>query len=85
MKMIEDIVRLVNEMKNLVILKRRGKDIDLSLIHQTLPTEMLKKILEKLDIKSLSFAKQTCMRWRDIIHEFELVEKASSKFLNFWI
>ena len=51
------------------------------LINKVLPSEMLVKILKKLDLKSLSFAKQTCMRWRDIIHEFELVEKASSKFL----
>ena len=53
------------------------------LMNKVLPSEMLVKILKKLDLKSLSFAKQTCMRWRDIIHEFELVEKASSKFLKF--
>ena len=53
------------------------------LINKVLPSEMLVKILKKLDFKSLSFAKQTCMRWRDIIHEFELVEKASSKFHKF--
>ena len=50
-------------------------------INQFLPTEMLKKILENLDYKSLHFAKQTCKLWKDIIVEFELVKKASGKFL----
>ena len=52
------------------------------LINQVLPTEVLKKILEILNIKSLCFAKQTCMRWRNIIHEFKLVERALSKFIE---
>ena len=50
-------------------------------INQVLPTEMLKKILENLDVKSLCFSKQTCKHWKDIIDEFELVKKASGKFL----
>ena len=53
----------------------------LSSINQILPNEILKKILEKLNFKSLYFAMQTCTSWRDIIQEFELVKAASSKFL----
>ena len=48
-------------------------------INQVLPTEMLKKILDNLDVKSLCFSKQTCKHWKDIIDEFELVKKASGK------
>ena len=81
---------LVNEMKSLILLKtprengtklEEEKNNALSSINQVLPTEMLKKILEKLNIESLCLAKQTCMHWRNIIHEFDLVKKASSKFL----
>ena len=56
---------------------------DFRFINQVLPTEMLKKILELLDIKSLYFAKLSCKRWKDIIDEFELVNEASSKFFEF--
>ena len=51
-------------------------------INQFIPTEMLKKILENLDYKSLHFAKQTCKLWKDIIEGFELVKKTSGKFLE---
>ena len=51
----------------------------LPLINQMIPTEMLKKILEKLDYKSLCFASQCCRRWRDIIKVFELKKMAASK------
>ena len=51
------------------------------MINQVLPNEMLKKILEKLDIKSLCFSRQTCKLWNDIIIKFKLMEEASSKFI----
>ena len=51
------------------------------MINQVLPNEMLKRILEKLDIKSLCFSRQTCKLWNDIIIKFKLVEEASSKFI----
>ena len=56
---------------------KRGKSIN-----KVLPPEMLKKILEFLDAKSLSFARQSCKRWKNIIDGFELVKQASSKFLE---
>lgn len=54
---------------------------ELPLINRILPLEMFKKILEKLDIKSLFFTKQTCKHWKKIVDEFKLVEKVSSKYL----
>ena len=54
---------------------------ELPLINQVLPIEMFKNILEKLDIKSLCITKQTCKHWKKIIENFELIEKASSKYL----
>ena len=82
---------LVKEIKNLLLIKKSGNDvpkkddeiaaIDFPLTNKKLPTEMLKKILEKLDYKSLCFAMQTCKRWKQIVHGFQLIEKASSKDL----
>ena len=54
---------------------------ELPIINQVLPIEMFKKILEKLDIKSLCITKQTCKHWKKIVDELKLVEKASSKYL----
>ena len=52
---------------------------DIPTINDKLPTEILKKILEKLDIKSLCLARRTCNHWKEIVDRFELVEEASSK------
>ena len=51
-------------------------------INQVLPTEMLKKILENLDYKSLLFSKKTCRLWKDIVMEFGLEKLASGKILE---
>ena len=83
---------LVQEMKNLLLLKTIGKnsskskltntvDLDLPLINRVLPIEMLKKVLELLDYKSLCYAKNSFNRWKDIIDEFKLVEHALGNFL----
>ena len=50
-------------------------------VNQAFPTEILKKILERLDIKSLCSAKQTCKHWKNIIDTFKFLENASSKYL----
>ena len=77
---------LVKEMINLVLLNTRAIDfpnmteIDTSTT-KVLPTEMLKAILEKLDYKSVAYARQICKRWKEIIDGFKLVEKAFSKHL----
>ena len=49
-------------------------------INTVLPTELLKKILENLDFKSLGSARQSCKHWNDIIKAFELQNKALGKF-----
>ena len=81
---------LTQEMKNLLLIKTPQNDaskrkvtntIDVSLINKVLPTEMLKKILEQLDYKSLCYAKQSFKHWKNIIEEFKLVEHALGKFL----
>ena len=51
-------------------------------INQVLPTEMLKKILENLDYKSLYFAKKSCQQWKEIIVGFGLEKKASGKIIE---
>ena len=60
------------------------KETSLSSVNEVLPTELLKKILENLGIRSLCFAKQTCKHWNEIVDGFELVEKAISKCLEFF-
>ena len=84
---------LTQELEKLLLFKTNGNEglkiaekekTALSLVNQALPTEMLKKILENLDIKSLCIAKQTCKRWIDVINGFQLVEKALSKFFEFF-
>ena len=49
-------------------------------INQVLPTEILRKILQRLDIPSLCVARQTCKCWKGVIDGFELVEEACSKY-----
>ena len=48
-------------------------------INTVLPTELLKKILENLDFKSLGSARQSCKLWKEIIYAFELRKKALGK------
>ena len=60
-------------------------EMDFSLINQLLPTEVLKKILEKLDFEGIRLAKLICTHWRDIIDGFKLVKQASSMFLEYCV
>ena len=60
--------------------KRRKLDFD---INQVLATEILRKILQKLDIKNLCMARAICKRWKAIIDGFQLVKEASGKILDF--
>ena len=54
--------------------------LEITDINQVLPTEILRKVLQRLDIPSLCVARQTCKRWKEIIDGFELVEEACSKY-----
>ena len=80
---------LTQEMKKLLQFKTSGKDglimaegkeTVFPIVNQSLPTELLKKILANLDIKSLCSVQQTCKCWKEIVDGFELGEKALSKF-----
>ena len=62
-----------------VSLSKKAK-LEIPEINQVLPTEILRKILQWLDIRSLCVARQTCKRWKDVIDGFELVEEACSKY-----
>ena len=73
---------LVEVMKNLVILSgknftEKNKTVFLSI--NKLPPEMLKKILEMLNINSLGSARLTCKRWKQIIDNYNIMEEAQSK------
>ena len=56
--------------------------INFPLINELLPAEMLEKILEWLDIKSLLNARLTCKRWKLIIDNCNIMEEALSKILK---
>ena len=57
--------------------------LDIMSINQVLPTEILRKILQKLDIKKLCMAREICKRWKAIIDGFQLVEEAAGRILVF--
>ena len=52
---------------------------DICLINQALPIEILRKVLQYLDFKSLCTAKQVCRKWNEVIDWFELLKEATSK------
>ena len=54
--------------------------IDFPLINEVFPAEILKIILEWLDIKSLVNSRLTCKCWKQIIDNCDIMEKALSKF-----
>ena len=59
--------------------KARIDEEDFPLINNVLPPEILKKILEWLDIKNLINARLTCKRWKLIIDNCNIMEEALSK------
>ena len=56
--------------------------IDFPMINEVFPAEMLEKIFEWLDIKSLVNARLTCKHWKLIIDNCDILEKALSKILQ---
>ena len=55
-------------------------EIDFPSINEVFPAEILEKILEWLDIKSLLNGRLTCKHWKLIIDNCDIMEEASSKF-----
>ena len=68
--------------KNDMPTSKRPK-LDIKSINQVLATEILRKILQKLDIKNLCMAREICKRWKAIIDGFQLVEEAAGEILDF--
>ena len=64
-------------MGNLLVHMLSGNDG--AKINAVLPTELLKKILENLDFKSVDSARQSCKHWKEIVDTFELRKKALGK------
>ena len=56
-----------------------AKRVKLSLVHDTLPTEIFEKVLKMLGYKSIKNALATCKRWKQIIDDFKIVEAVFSK------
>ena len=56
-----------------------AKRIRLSVIQDTLPSEMIEKILKLLNIKDLCQAQLICRRWKQIIDNGNLIKKASGR------
>ena len=81
----EDVEKPGNDQQSMLVESEEPEitPTELPMINQVLPIEMFKKILEKLDIKSLCSTKQTCKYWKKTVCEFKLVEKASSRYLLF--
>ena len=82
---------LVKEMNNLLLktIKQccsKGEETkpNIPAINKVFPMEILKKILEQLDLKSICVARQSCKYWLGLIDGFELVEKISGKKVDVW-
>ena len=52
-----------------------------SMINKVLPPEMLKKVLELLDVHSLCYARQTCQHWKLIIDNCNIMKDVLGKIL----
>ena len=59
----------------------KPKKIRISFIHYILPPEIFEKILALLNYKEICQAQLICRRWKEIITNGKLLEKASGKFL----
>ena len=69
-------------MTDIPSMKARICEESLILINNVLPAKILKKILEWLDINNLINARLTCKRWKLIIDNCDILEKALSKILK---
>ena len=56
-----------------------AKRMRLSPIHEILPLEMVEKVLKLLNYKDINQARLICRKWREIIYNGNLVNKASGK------
>ena len=60
----------------------QAKKKRLSDVENTLPPEMVEKILKLLNFKDICQAQLVCKRWKEIIFEGNLVKKVAGKMLG---
>ena len=58
------------------------KKMELSLIHEILPPEMVEKILKLLNYKDICQAQLVCRRWKEIIDLGNLMKNLKVRFLH---
>ena len=58
----------------------KSKKLKLAAIHELIPAEILVMIVKKLGFKSISFARLTCKKWKQVIDDFGLASAALGKF-----
>ena len=56
-----------------------SKKMELSTIHESLPPEMVEKILKLLNCKDIYQSQLVCRRWKEIIDKGNLKKKATGK------
>ena len=59
----------------------KPKKMKLSAIHNSLPPELLEKILTFLNYKEICQSQLICRKWKEVIENGKLLKKASGKFL----
>ena len=59
--------------------------MELSLIHEILPPEIIEKILKLLNYKDIYQSQLVCRRWKEIIDKGNLKKKATGKTSNLLI
>ena len=63
-------------------LKLQIKDLQKKIvIHEVLPKEIFVKILKRICYNSINLARGTCMHWKNVIDNFNLVEETCGKNL----
>ena len=56
-----------------------SKKMELSTIHEILPSELVEKVFKLLNCKDICKAQLVCRRWKEIINKGKLVKRAKGK------
>ena len=59
-----------------------SKKMELTTIHEILPTELVEKVFKLLNCKDICKAQLVCRRWKDIISKGNLVKKYAGEILE---
>ena len=60
------------------------KKLRFAMIHQIIPEEIMVLILKKLDYQGLAIAHKVCVKWRELIHGFDLFNLKNFSKLHYW-